>query len=258
MGNEVLNRITYILFFLTLIGCDQANESVAEHSIDHRDTIYVMNIGQLIDDSIPDSLFLYINLETLNLCCNELSYFDPRIADFSKLKNLDLYHTKINSLPDAFYSLSNIEELDMTSMYELDYQSVLPQLHRFPKLKRLNLGCNQMKDPKIDFSQMTNLEEFGFIRQEEIDIKQFLIALSEARKLRVIHLSVNNIEELPPEIKLLSSLEELNLYDNKLSTLPKELTELKHLKTVTLIDNPINEEKIKELEHLMPNTKFIY
>lgn len=255
--NEMLIRITYILFFLTLVGCTSVNENNIQQD-NQRDSIFVMNIGDRIQDSIPDSLFQYRNLEYLNLCCNELSDLDPRIAELSKLKRLDLYHTDIKKFPDVFYSLSNLEELDLTSMYKLDYQSVLPKLHKFLNLKRLNLGCNQMTSPNIDFSRMNNLEEFGFIRQDYLEIEKLLKNMSKAKKLRVIHLSANNIEVLPPEIKLLSGLEELNLFDNKLTELPKELIELKSLKTVTLIDNPIDKEKIKKLEILMPKTKFVY
>lgn len=247
-----------MLFLLVLVGCTATtNEKHIQREV-YRDTVYEMNLGEKLHDKIPDSLFLYRNLEYLNLCCNELSSLDPRIAELSKLRRLDLYHTNIKNFPDEFYALSNMEELDLTSMYKLDYQSVLPRLHKFPKLKRLNLGCNQMKSPKIDFSRMNNLEEFGFIRQEKLDIKYLLLDLSKAKNLHTIHLSANNIGTLPSEIKLLRGLEELNLFDNKLTTLPKELTELRNLKIVTLIDNPINEEKIKELERLMPETKFIY
>lgn len=126
-----------MLFFLLLIGCSNPDHNPNSFNVinqmDYRDTVVAINLGELLKDSIPDSLFEYKNLESLNLCCNELTKLDSRIANLSSLKKLDLYHTKINNFPDVFYSLSNIEELDLTSMYKLDYQAVLPKLHRFPK-----------------------------------------------------------------------------------------------------------------------------
>lgn len=263
MGNENLSR-KYMktlysgLIILLIASCAEPTEEKGEVAVDMRDTILSLNLGWQLNEYVPDSIFLYKNLESLNLCCNDLSQFDLRITDFSQLKYLGLYHTKIKDFPEKFYSLNKIEELDMTSMYKLDYQSVLPNLHRFPKLKKLNLGCNQMTSPQLNFAQMKNLEEFGFIRQEQLDVPEFLKKMAAAQNLRVLHLSVNNIKTLPPEIALLQNLEELNLFDNKITVLPVELIKLKRLKKVSLTNNPINRKKIKELEMLMPNTHFVY
>jgi Leucine-rich repeat (LRR) protein len=250
--------LSFWLIIFLITSCSEPTEKDSEVVVDMRDTILSLNLGWQLNESIPDSIFLYNNLESLNICCNDLSQFDLRICDLGQLKYLGLYHTKIKDFPDQFYALEQIEELDMTSMYELDYQSVLPKLHKFSNLKKLNLGCNQMKSPQLNFAQMKSLEEFGFIRQEELDVEMFLKKMSAAKNLRVLHLSVNNIKTLPPEIALLENLEELNLFDNELTILPIELVQLKRLKKVSLTSNPINHEKIKELESLMPNTQFIY
>ena len=50
----------------------------------------------------------------------------------------------------------------------------------------------------------------------------------------------------------------INLYQNKIIILPADIVKMKNLKEITLIDNPIDENRIKDIETKMQHTKFIY
>jgi Leucine-rich repeat (LRR) protein len=200
-----------------------------------------------------------INLQILNIGMNDFEIFPLEITKLKNLKVLSIWWNKIKSFPQAFYEENRlIEQLDMTSMFEFDFENNLNQIHSFENLRQLNLGNNQTPNLTIQFDKLTNLEVFGYIRQESVNLKKLCQDLASCKNLKTVHFSVNNISVLPEEILLLENLEELNLYDNKLITLPESIVKMKKLKEISLIDNPINEQQIKKIEEQMPQTKIIY
>ncbi|WP_445710591.1 leucine-rich repeat domain-containing protein [Flavobacterium sp.] len=199
------------------------------------------------------------NLQVLNIGMNNFKIFPIEITKFKSLKSLSIWWNEIKTFPaDFFTQNTQIEELDMTSMFEFDFKSNLNKIHSFKNLKRLNLGNNQIPYLTIQFDKLENLEVFSYIRQDSINLKDLCIKLSNCKKLKTIHLSVNNIKFLPEEILFLASLEELNLFQNKIKVLPADILKMKNLKEITLIDNPVDANRIKEIESKMPWTKIIY
>jgi Leucine-rich repeat (LRR) protein len=199
------------------------------------------------------------NLQILNIGMNDFKTFPNEITKLKSLKSLDIWWNDIRTFPEAFYENNvNIEELDLTSMFEFDFTNNLSKIHRFKNLRQLNLGNNQIKNLNIEFNKLSNLEVFGYIRQDKIDAKSIILELSKCKKLKTIHFSVNHIKKLPSEISLLDNLEELNLYENELTNLPNNLLKMKRLKSITLDGNKIDEKIILEFETKMPKTTFIY
>jgi len=199
------------------------------------------------------------NLQILNIGMNNFKIFPIEITKLKKLKMLDIWWNDIRTFPEAFYENNvNIEELDLTSMFEFDFTNNLSKIHRFKNLRQLNLGNNQIKNLNIEFDKLSNLETFGYIRQDKIDAKSIILQLSKCKKLKTIHLSVNHMKVLPNEISLLDNLEELNLYENELTNLPDNLLKMKRLKSITLVDNKIDKKIILDFETKMPKTTFIY
>lgn len=199
------------------------------------------------------------NLQFLNIGMNNFKTFPNEITKLKNLKTLDIWWNDIKTFPEQFYKNNiNIEELDLTSMFEFDFSINLPKIHRFKNLKRLNLGNNPIKNLDLKFDELSNLETFGYIRQDKIDTKSIILELSKCKKLKTIHLSVNHIKELPNEISLLNNLEELNLYENELTNLPNNLLKMKRLKSINLDGNKIDKKIILDFETKMPKTTFIY
>lgn len=199
------------------------------------------------------------NLQILNIGMNNFKTFPIEITKYKNLKSLSIWWNDIKLFPEEFFSHNNkIEELDMTSMFEFDFKSNLNKIHSFKNLKRLNLGNNQIPYLTIQFDKLENLEVFGYIRQDSINLKDLCSRLAKCKKLKTVHFSVNNINFLPVEILLLESLEELNLYQNKIKVLPSDIVKMNNLKEITLIDNPVDENRIKEIETKMPQTKIIF
>lgn len=199
------------------------------------------------------------NLQILNIGMNNFETFPNEITKLNKLRILDVWWNGIKTFPDEFFnSNTQIEELNMTSMFEFDFKTNLDKIHLFKKLRHLNLGNNQIPQLTIQFDKLDNLEIFGFIRQDSIDLKELCLKLANCKKLKTVHFSDNNIKILPNEMLLLESLEELNLFQNKIKLLPSDIVKMKNLKEISLIDNPVDELKIKDIENKMPQTKIIY
>jgi len=245
------------------------------------DSVYRLDLSESNLTQLPEILFKLSNLQELNISQNQISdlkgikgleqlqilnigmnnfnTFPNEILELKNLKVLSLWWNDIKTLPDDFFNKnSKIEELDLSSMFEFDFETNLTKIHRFKNLRRLNLGNNQIPNLTLQFDKLDSLVVFGYIRQEEIDINDLIRKLSNCKKLKVIHLSCNHIKQLPKEIILLENLEELNLYQNELTELPIEIINMKYLKEVSLSDNPIDTMKIKEIEKKMSQTKFRY
>lgn len=271
--------------FITLFSLEELNQQKIYNDINSLpkdlDSVYRLDLSEQKLTKIPEIVSKLTNLQELNLSQNNLSNlngfeslsniqvlnigmnnfksFPIEITKYKNLKNLSLWWNDIKTFPNEFFSQNTkIEVLDMTSMFEFDFESNLNKIHLFKNLKHLNLGNNQIPHLTIQFDKLENLEVFGFIRQDSINLKELCIKLADCKKLNTVHFSVNNIKVLPSEILLLASLEELNLYQNKIKVLPSDIVKMKNLKKITLIDNPIDENRIKEIETKKPKTIIIY
>lgn len=271
--------------FITLFSLEELNQQKVYNDINSLpkdlDSVFRLDLSEQQLTKIPEIVSKLTNLQELNLSQNNLSNlngfenlsniqvlnigmnnfksFPIEITKYKNLKNLSLWWNDIKTFPNEFFSQNTeIEELDVTSMFKFDFKSNLNKIHLFKNLKHLNLGNNQIPHLTIQFDKLENLEVFGYIRQDSINLKELCLKLVDCKKLKTIHLSVNNIKFLPEEILLLASLEELNLFQNKIKVLPSDIVKMKNLKKITLIDNPVDENRIKEIETKMPKTKIIY
>jgi len=245
------------------------------------DSVYRLNLSESQLTHLPEIVFKLANLQELNISLNHLSdlkgisslkslqilnigmndfnSFPNELTELRHLKNLALWWNDIETFPNDFFeNNTEIEQLDMTSMFEFDFETNLSKIHNFNNLRHLNLGNNQIPNLTIQFDKMNNLEVFGYIRQDSINLKELCLKLSACKNLKTVHFSVNNITKLPSEITLLENLEVLNLYQNKIKVLPADIVNMKNLKKIYLSDNPIDIVKIKDIEKRMPQTIFVY
>lgn len=198
-------------------------------------------------------------IQFLNLGMNNFDIFPIEITKLKHLKEVGLWWNNIINFPEDFFiNNTELEALDITSLYKFDFEDNLSKLHRFKNLKRLNLGANQIPILTLKYKYLNKLEEFGYIHQDKMNVNSLIDSLTQCPNLKIIHFSGNKIYSIPKNIGRLQNLEVLNLFENNVSTLPLEITKLKKLKEVTLIDNPVDTIKIKEIENKLPKTQIIY
>ena len=89
--------------------------------------------------TIPDAISEMVELERLNLRCNQLTVLSPAIKQLRKLKWLDISHNKLSAIPDAIGEIVGLEELDLS----YNQLTVLgPAIKQLKKLQLLFVNGN--------------------------------------------------------------------------------------------------------------------
>ncbi len=150
------------------------------------------------------------------------------IGNLEKLRYLNLENNKIETLPDNFGNLKDLEELIIDRGNEL---LELPEnFDNLTKLRILKLSENKLKKLPRGFSKLVKLEE--------------------------IEITGNNLTELPEDIGNLQNLLQLHVRSNKISTIPTSLFKCQKLIMLDFSFNPIGiiPEGIAQLKDL----KYLY
>ena len=96
-------------------------------------------------EEIPQSVAMLENLESLNMCGNEIRAIPEWLGELTKLEEIVLHSNKITSLPSSLRSLRNLRSLDLAN----NRLTSKPEwLSRFPLLRHLELDGNPIIIPE--------------------------------------------------------------------------------------------------------------
>jgi len=155
---------------------------------------------------------------------------------FCKLKNLkeiQLYHGEISSLPFCIGQLSNLEKL-VLNYCEL---TELPkEFGKLTKLKYLNLDSNKITALPDEFVKLTQLNELNLSNNQ---IKSVSSAIGKFNKLESLVIQSNKIADISSSITSLSNLKKLDLSNNSITTIPDTISDLKKLESLAFSGNSI-------------------
>jgi Leucine-rich repeat (LRR) protein len=185
--------------------------------------LHISNSSQFKE--LPDNIGELINLEMLNLTdCHLINKLPKSFSSLRKLKYLYLGSTKIESLPDGFENLLELEYLAI-NIESLDLIQAIDSIKNLPKLKTLMI-VNQLTLPK-DLSKLINVRKLVVTQNYELYRKGYKnLSLSE-------------------HISLIPNLEELDLVNNnQVNSLPENIGSLSKLKTLKISSTAI--KKIPE------------
>lgn len=234
---------------------------------------------------LPQDLFLFENLEALDISDNPFSDLEELMVDLSRFPKLELLamsHCGIEKLPDNISLLNNLIGLSIDQNIEMiEVNENLGNLH---KLKYLSFRRNKkLKDLPSSIGNLKCLEQIimsgaGFTRiREELSsclnlvnitanaskIRTIPENIGNLKHLKVLNLAYNQIESLPQSIGELGELDDLSLGWNELTDLPQSLSNLVDLYSISLELNRfkfVPEEilKLKGLRYLdLHNNNFI-
>ena len=97
--------------------------------------------------AIPEEVFAFTELLSLNLCGKGLIELPPQISELTALKRLDLANNSLTSLPRALVNLEQLEDLDLS---ENQLTSVIDTLSELATLHSCNLVGNPIPDDEIE------------------------------------------------------------------------------------------------------------
>lgn len=119
---------------------------------------------------MPDSLFIFENLLTLDLSRNKIDLLSADIGEISTLRKLDLSRNKINILPPQIGKLENLQELILSKN---QIKELPEQIGQLQNLEKLILDGNQITKIPTFLYKMPNLKLID-LRQLELEDKDLL------------------------------------------------------------------------------------
>ncbi|GLJ35497.1 hypothetical protein SUGI_0713790 [Cryptomeria japonica] len=164
--------------------------------------------------------------------CPNLAIIPKSIGFLQKLKKMSLYYCNVESLPDEFCCLQNLEYLMLQSCKML---SLLPNCFGgLTKLRHLNLSfCDQLKLLPNSFKQLTLLQNLNLERCHMLSLQ--LDILENMKNLQYVNLGwCEQVEELPRHITNQACLSELYAERTRLRELPINIGELSKLRVMTI------------------------
>lgn len=170
---------------------------------------------------LPKEIFMFHNLEKLDLCNNLLERISESIKVWENLEELHLSCNELEYLPYGIRYLKRLRDIDISA----NRLTTLPRSIKYlKKLKKLNVEENNIKKLPQEIGQCTALE--------------------------VLNVSSNALSELCVEVKNLTFLKKFSVADNDLCFLPAALKNWKKIQKVDLSYNlleDVTEEFCKAL-----------
>ncbi len=165
-------------------------------------------------------------------------YVLKQVQDAKEGKINELKINAIGSLDllQEIFSISNLEELELSDIRELDTKKELPaELGNLSNLKKLEIKYSQITKLPAEIGRLKKLEELEFYKCKSL--KELPSAIGDLINLKKLDLTFSSFESLPEEIGNLENLEELHVFSNNVNTLPATLTKLKKLKKLRLAED---------------------
>ena len=201
-----------------------------DEALKQPDSVYKLILFGKTYDWVPDEVYSFKYLNTLELSKNNLSTLPNYIGDMIYLQGLYLSENEFTDIPNVIYCL--------------------------PNLKRLRFGDNKFEFIPKKLLEKKCLEELYFGGNQIGELPDEIFNMLQ---IKVIDLNNNKISDLKPNVSRLKNLEVLILKNNQLKNIPfEELLSLENLRILNLKGNNISFKILDSLRKAMPNTKIDY
>ncbi|MEL6534779.1 MAG: leucine-rich repeat domain-containing protein [Bacteroidota bacterium] len=237
-----------------------------------RETTTRLDLSGLSISQIPEWIYEFRNLKTLNLSgtkvrhlparLNELDslsdlYMDRMVhadsLEIDRLKRITFVSAKNNGyekLPWWVLKFSRLEEIDLTEN-ALDH--IPNKFFWLPKIRTVKVSKNPIN---LDKQWLIGLRRLTNLRLNQCGFTSIHPKVFRLKRLQELQLSDNQISEIPPEIAQLKNLTSLSFYKNQVSTLPPEFYQLQQLKVVDMFYNSL--ERISPEIGKMDSLEILY
>ena len=203
----------------------------------------IKDISETRVKSIPESIRMLTNLQSLDLSTSPIKKLPENIGDLPNLQYLNLQSTLISELPE---SIGNLKSLQVLILSDTNIKDLPDSIKNLKKLQTLNIS-----NTKIN----RLCESIGYLKcLQNLDISYTRIRGLSAVAATVIEkltnlqsLDLNNtmIDRIPSCIGQLASLQRLNLNHTLIISLPTSIGNLKNLQYINLGYTRINDLPVK-------------
>ncbi|TRY62535.1 hypothetical protein TCAL_02047 [Tigriopus californicus] len=157
-----------------------------------------------------------------------------------KLRNLDLSHNQLTTLPPWIESFTQLRNLHLND----NRLKALPnELAALVKLESLHVERNHLTALPESLAQLKNLKELGAAQNRLGQFPAFTLTL---KKLDTLNLAQNALVALPADMSSLAVLE-LDLNQNQITVMPDTLARCPRLKTLRMEENCLPLTEVSEM-----------
>lgn len=202
---------------------------------------------------LPAEIGYMQNLFILSSKKNKIIYIDPAIAKCHNMLYLELYNTKLDSLPTSIQHMRHLELLRIGDN-ESDTLRLPEELTYLRGLRDLQLfDCNIYRLPQ----NMQNFDAMERLVLAGCKLDTLPGNFGYMPRLKHLDLQNNAIKEFPASFTKLRSLEYLTLRNNRLTSLPEGFVWFTKLQTLDVRGNTIPEQQLEILRLSLPNCRII-
>lgn len=182
----------------------------------------------------PEQLFLFPNLEEIDVSRNSISVLP---ANLNQLKNLKELHVNRNNLTTLGIELISCNRLEVLQIQNNPLQTITKEIGIMSSLNEITLGemAPECLIP-IELWMLTNLKK---IKITNAGITEIPAEIGQLQQLTDLCLTNNSISVIPEEIFLLKNIQYLNLGNNKITVIPASINKLQNLNYLGIYYNPI-------------------
>ncbi len=221
----------------------------------------------------PEQLFLFKNLEEIDLASNQLTVIPERLNEFKNLKELYLNKNKLTSFGPEIIAC---QQLRVLHIHDNPLQTISPEIGKMKTLLEINLGqiAAGCAIP-AELWTLTNLEEIKITNANLTEIpagianfhQLYVLCLTQnaitvipdevynLKTLKSLELGYNNIKVISPAVARLENLTSLGVFCNPVSTIPAEITGLKNLSYIRCWKTRIPQKEIDVLRTKLPEVR---
>ncbi|MEA3477082.1 MAG: hypothetical protein U9R60_02795 [Bacteroidota bacterium] len=248
------NKIILFLIMALMLGCTESVKRLEYEDFDENKLfplheLYNMRTYRHIDKALatPDAVY------KLSLIKNGLVAVPEEVYEFKYLNTLELTMNELNDLPVYIGDMLYLQSLYLTSN---KFTMVPEPVYNLKNLKRIRMGGNQLSEIPQQLVMMQSIQELFFGKNMITEIPS---ATFDMQDLYVLKLNHNKIEHLSPKIAQLEKLEVLNLSSNNISEIPFDaLKAMRRLKALDFRNNNMNVEVLDSLQKVMTWAKIYY
>jgi|GEM_PF-1549733 len=220
----------------------------------------------------PEQIFLFPNLEEIDISQNALTTLPSRLKGLQYLKELDVNMNHLTSLGTEIISCSKLEVLqiqdnpleniskeigEMLSLKEITIGEIVRncsipiEVWHLTNLTKLKITNAYLTKIPVSVSELKQLTELCLANNSISKIPEELYSL---KNITYINLGHNKLNSISPSIKALENLDYLGVYYNPLTSFPEEISGLKKLSFLSCWKTNIPAVEIEKVRKKLPTT----
>lgn len=195
----------------------------------------------------PEELFLFPNLEEIDISKNSLAVLPSRLSEFQNLKEL---HVNKNVLTALGHEIIACKKLEVLQIQNNPLKTINKEIGTMASLKEITIGeVDATCTVPAELWTLTGLKK---IKITNAHLTEIPVAIGQLKQLNEICLSNNAISAIPDEFYTLKNIGYANFGYNKIAAISPAISQLQNLNYLGIYHNPLTSlpEQISSLKNL--------